>query len=235
MREIVLDTETTGLDPFDGHRILEIGCVELVGYVATGRVYHCYLNPDRDVPPDSTAVHGLTNAFLADKPRFGQQVDAFLEFLADAPLVIHNADFDLKFLNAELKSVGYKPLTNKVTDTVLVARKKFPGQPANLDALCRRFKIDLSERTLHGALLDSQLLAEVYLELMGGRQQGLALVDERSGDASSVTSAPSIAPVTRATRPARSFQVTADEQAAHEQMIASLGDQALWRQWGSNT
>lgn len=177
MREIVLDTETTGMDPVDGDRLVEIGCLELVNHLPTGRTYHQYINPERDVPAEAVAVHGLTSAFLSDKPTFGEIVGDFLDFIGDdSTLVIHNAAFDMKFLNAELKQFGFPSIEwKRVIDTLDMARRKFPGSPANLDALCRRFNIDNSNRTLHGALLDSELLAEVYMELMGGRQHGLGI------------------------------------------------------------
>lgn len=176
MREIVLDTETTGLDPHSGHRVVEIGCVELWNHLPTGNHFHVYLNPQRDMPQEAERVHGLSAEFLSDKPIFSSIADAFLEFLQDDPLIIHNAAFDMKFINAELERCGYPEIPmNRATDTVLMARKKFPGQPASLDALCKRFQIDLSARTKHGALLDSELLADVYLELLGGRQVRLVL------------------------------------------------------------
>lgn len=175
MREIVLDTETTGMEPADGDKIVEIGCLELENHLPTGRKLHLYLNPERDVPAGAVAVHGLTNEFLKDKPTFSEVVGDFLDFIGDdSRLVIHNAEFDMKFLNAELRALGFPSLDpRRALDTVMMARKKFPGSPANLDALCRRFGIDNTGRTLHGALLDSELLAEVYLELLGGRQRGL--------------------------------------------------------------
>ncbi len=176
MREIVLDTETTGLDPHSGHRVVEIGCVELWNHLPTGNHFHVYLNPQRDMPQEAFRVHGLSDEFLSDKPLFSTIADAFLEFLQTDPLVIHNASFDMKFINAELERIGYPEIPMKRTiDTVLMARKKFPGQPASLDALCKRFAIDLSARTKHGALLDSELLADVYMELLGGRQVKLHL------------------------------------------------------------
>ncbi|MFM9891076.1 MAG: DNA polymerase III subunit epsilon, partial [Rickettsiales bacterium] len=171
MREICLDTETTGLDPFSGHRIVEIGAVEMINQVRTGNHFHVYLNPERDMPREAENIHGLSISFLSDKPKFREVARSFLEFIGDDKLVIHNAAFDLKFLNAEL-DVARLPTIDaaRATDTVLIARKKFPGSPANLDALCKRFSIDTSARTKHGALLDAELLAEVYLELRGGRQ-----------------------------------------------------------------
>lgn len=174
MREIVLDTETTGLDPLQGDRIVEIGCVEIFNRLPTGNTYHCYFNPERDVPDEAARIHGLTNDFLADKPVFASEVDRFLSFIGDAPLVIHNAPFDMGFLNAELVRMGFRALPMaRAVDTLPMARRKFPGAPATLDALCKRFDVDLSDRSFHGALLDARLLAEVYLELCGGRQPDL--------------------------------------------------------------
>lgn len=177
MREIVFDTETTGFDPFEGHRIVEIGCVELINHVPTGRTYQQYINPERSMSEENIAVHGLTEEFLSDKPVFREIVDGFLDFIgSDSMLVAHNASFDIKFLNAELSWLGYPPLSqDRVVDTLILARKKFPGKTNNLDALCKRFQIDNSNRTFHGALLDSELLADVYLELLGGREPGLVL------------------------------------------------------------
>lgn len=176
MRQIVLDTETTGLDPKSGHRIVELGCVELVNLIPSGKDFHTYFNPERDVPDEVVRVHGLTEAFLSDHPVFAKRVDEFLDFIGDAPLVIHNAQFDMGFLNAELVRAGKAPLEmDRCIDTLLMARQKFPGSPASLDALCRRFGVDNSGRDKHGALLDSELLAGVYLELVGGRQPGLGL------------------------------------------------------------
>lgn len=230
MREIVLDTETTGFDPKAGHRVIEIGCLELINHIPTGRTYHQYLNPERDVPADAVAVHGLTEAFLKDKPVFSEVVDDFIAFLDGGPLVIHNAEFDLNFLNFELTRLGYKNLgDHAVIDTVIMARKMFPGQPANLDALCRRFKIDNSNRTYHGALLDSQLLAEVYLELKGGRQRGLDLtavsVSQTTLTQTGVTT------TDRVLRTPRVFTVPADEYEAHAKMVAGLGESAIWKKY----
>ena len=176
MREIVLDTETTGLDPQDGHRIVEIGAVELHNHVPTGNVYHQYINPLITMPDQAFAIHGLSDEFLSDKPKFSEIAKEFLDFIGSAKLVIHNAAFDIKFINAELKSIEEEEITfDRATDTLAIARKKFPGSPASLDSLCRRFKIDNSARVVHGALLDSQILAEVYLELVGGKQPDFAL------------------------------------------------------------
>jgi DNA polymerase-3 subunit epsilon len=221
MREIVLDTETTGLDPVAGHRVVELGCVELMNMVATGKTFHVYFNPEMIMPAGAQDIHGLSDEFLADKPLFADQADAFLEFIGDAQLVIHNATFDIGFLNAELARVGKPKLANPYVDTVSMARRKFPGQRASLDALCERFGIDNSSRTKHGALLDSELLAEVYLELSGGRQRDLGL-------------APEVAARARATgvaaanvRPARPHAASAAELAAHVEFLKKLSD-ALW-------
>ncbi len=220
MREIVLDTETTGLDPGQGHRVIEIGCVELLNHVPTGRTFHTYVNPERAVPTDAFAVHGLSDAFLRDKPIFAAVADGFLVFLGDSPLVIHNAAFDLGFLNAELVRLSRPPLpAGRAIDTVQLARRAFPGAPANLDALCKRFRIDVSERATHGALKDAKLLAMVYLELKGGRQPGLQLVSTRA--LAGTPSAP-------AARTPRLIAPTADEHAAHAAFIEGLPD-ALWR------
>lgn len=227
-REIVLDTETTGLDPADGHRLVEIGCLELINHLPTGNVFHTYLNPMRDVPPEASRVHGLTSEFLKNHPLFSEKVDGFIEFIADSTLVIHNAEFDMKFINAELKSSGFKPLPmSRVIDTLPMARQKFPGQPANLDALCRRFKVDNSERKFHGALLDSELLAEVYLELIGGRQHGLGLGRELMAQQSQVLNAK----IKRQKRPLRSFPPSEAEVVAHAGLIEKIKG-ALWRTAG---
>ena len=225
MREIVLDTETTGFDPAEGHRLVEIGCLELDNHLPTGRVFHTYLNPLRDVPAEATRVHGLTTAFLKNHPLFTEKVGDFLDFIGDATLVIHNAEFDLKFLHAELKSAGFaKALQkNEVIDTLLIARQKFPGQPANLDALCRRFKVDNSGRKFHGALLDSELLAEVYLELMGGRQHGLGLLSEQAA----LSSAQLNARIKRQKREQRSFPVSEQDSARHQAFLDKIKNH-LW-------
>lgn len=223
MREIVLDTETTGIDALNGDRVVEIGCVELLNHVSTGSHFHVYLNPERDMPAEAFAVHGLSTEFLKDKPLFSEKVSDFLDFIGDAQLVIHNASFDMGFLNAELARIGMKPLRNPVLDTVQVARRRFPGAPASLDALCRRFEIDNSNRTLHGALLDAQLLAEVYLELMGGRQPDLVLAGgpvNASGGA--------VAKVDRPFRPARPHAPSQEELAAHEAFLKGFKATPLW-------
>ena len=225
MREIVLDTETTGFDPESGDRIVEIGAVELWNHIATGKTYHQYINPLRDMPQEAFEVHGLSAEFLSDKPVFPAIAQAFLDFVGDARLVIHNASFDMKFLNAELGWVG-KPLIpmDRAIDTLLIARKKFPGSPASLDALCRRFGIDNSARTLHGALLDSEILAEVYLELIGGRQPdfGLATDSRAANGAGSDNWRPSPRPTPLPPR------ITEAERDAHAAFVAKLGDDALW-------
>ena len=224
MREIVMDTETTGLDPYDGHRIVEIGGVELHNHVPTGRTYHQYINPQRDMPQEAFNVHGISEEFLRDKPFFSDIAQAFLDFVGDAKLVIHNASFDMKFLNAELKWVG-KPLLpdNQALDTLAIARKRFPGSPASLDALCRRFGIDNSNRTLHGALLDSEILADVYLELIGGRQPDFALsadVPGSEGQSSAWRVPPRPSPL-----PAR---ITDAEKETHRAFVGAMGEKAIW-------
>jgi DNA polymerase-3 subunit epsilon len=218
MREIVIDSETTGLDPAQGHRIVEIGAIELVHHVPTGRHYHQYIDPERDMPDDAFRVHGLGADFLRDFPVFSAIVDAFLAFLEDSPLVIHNASFDLRFLNAELQQVG-RPLlpSSRAIDTLPMAQRKFPGAPANLDALCRRFGVDGSARKLHGALLDSELLAEVYLHLKGGRQVDLGLASRTASRAPSLQAEPR-------PRPYRRFTVPADELDAHAAFVAGINN-----------
>ena len=223
MREIVLDTETTGLDPLAGHRVVEVGCIELVNTVATGKTFHAYFNPEMLMPAGAQDVHGLSDEFLADKPRFGERVEALLEFIGDAQLVIHNAQFDIGFLNAELDRVGRSKLVNAYIDTVSMARKKFPGQRVSLDALCERFGVDNSSRTKHGALLDSELLAEVYLELTGGRQRDLGLAPEM---AARLVAGISLA-AGGTIRPARPHAPSANELAAHVAFLAKLSD-PLW-------
>lgn len=222
-REIVLDTETTGLDPYSGHRVVEIGCVELMGGLRTGAVFHCYLNPERDVPDEAFRVHGLSTEFLAGQGIFAEKVDDFLAFVADSPLVIHNAAFDMKFMNFELEKLGFAAMPmSRATDTVMIARKKFPGSPASLDALCKRFEIDLSSRTKHGALLDAELLADVYLELMGGRQAGFALDNLQAAGAAALAGGSDVG-----VREARVFPVAEEEAAAHQAMVAGL-KQPMW-------
>jgi len=222
MREIVLDTETTGLDPQAGHRVVEIGCIELVNLVATGRTFHVYFNPEMPMPAGAQDVHGLSDDFLADKPLFADKAAEFLEFLGDDQLVIHNAQFDIGFLNAELERAGHKKLSNPYIDTVSVARRKFPGQRASLDALCERLGIDNSNRVKHGALLDSELLAEVYLELSGGRQRDLGLAAEGTTTVSTTLVVANL-PV----RPARPHAPSEAELAAHAAFLKQISD-PLW-------
>jgi len=225
-REVVLDTETTGLDPNSGHRIVEIGCVEVVGGLRTGAVFHCYLNPEREVPDEAFRVHGLSTTFLKDKPIFSQKVDEFLEFIADDPLVIHNAGFDMRFINAELKNLGFSALPmERAIDTVLIARKKFPGSPASLDALCKRFAIDLSSRTKHGALLDAELLADVYMELLGGRQVTFHL-DAGKQETAKTTSE---VRTPRGALEPRDFSPASEELEAHAHMLSKL-KKPLWEE-----
>jgi DNA polymerase III subunit epsilon len=226
MREIVLDTETTGFEPGEGDRIVEIGAVELLRHVPTGRTFHKYINPQRTMPAEAFAVHGLGDAFLADKPLFKDVADEFLDFIGDAKLVIHNAAFDMKFLNAELGWL-HKPTLpmDRAVDTLAIARRKFPGSPASLDALCRRFGIDNSSRTLHGALLDSEILAEVYLELIGGRQPDFALAQGSSTQNTNGTDAWRITPRPAPLPP----RITPEESAAHKAFVDAMGDAAVWR------
>jgi len=221
MREIVLDTETTGLDPASGHRVVEIGGIEIVNFLPTGRHFHRYINPERAMPEEARAIHGLSDEFLAQHPLFAHIVEELLEFVDGARLVIHNAQFDMGFLNAELARLERASLANPVIDTVSMARRKFPGAPASLDALCKRFNIDNSQRALHGALLDAQLLAEVYMELSGGRQPGLELARQ------SAFSGDGLTPAAGAARPARPHAASDAELAAHEAFVATIKD-ALW-------
>ena len=227
MREIVLDTETTGLVPGDGHRVVEIGAVELFNHVPTGRVFHTYVNPEREVPEDALQVHGLTSAFLAEQPCFAEVVEEFLAFLdhdgnanqAPARLVIHNAEFDIAFLNSELARLGRPPLDGGygIINTLQIARQRFPGAPNSLDALCRRFSVDASVRTRHGALLDAELLAECYLGLIGGRQPDLGLV-------ATVATRRVTMVRQRVARPPRPHAPSDDELAAHMAFLAQLSN-----------
>lgn len=229
MREVVIDTETTGLEPADGHRLVEIGAIELINHMPSGRVFHSYINPERDMPAEALRVHGLTSAFLQDQPVFAEVADALLQFVfsdgddnhAPARLVIHNAAFDLAFLNAELQRLGRPLLGTDHVDTLLLARQRFPGASSSLDALCRRFGIDATARTRHGALLDSELLAEVYLALMGGRQPDLGLVPH-------VGAAVVVQVRERVARPARPHAPSAAELAAHEAFLEQLAN-PIWR------
>jgi DNA polymerase-3 subunit epsilon len=229
MREVVLDTETTGLDPVDGHRIVEIGCVELIDHFPTGRSLQLYLNPERPVPPESQKIHGLSDEFLADKPLFSAVVEDLLEFLGDAPLVIHNASFDIKFVNAELHRAGKPPIPiARAIDTIDIAKSKIPGARYSLDELCRRFGVDLTARTKHGALLDAELTAQIYLELVGGRQKKLLLapVDGDAGQMIEIrTARPRPEPLVLVISPA--------ELEAHAAFVAKeLGKDPVWN-WGA--
>ena len=226
MREIVLDTETTGFDPESGDRIVEIGAVELIRHMPTGRTFHKYINPERSMPEEARAVHGLDDNFLRDKPLFREISEEFLAFIGDDKLVIHNAAFDMKFLNAELGWIGAPiiPWENAI-DTLQMARRRFPGSPASLDALCRRFGIDNSSRTLHGALLDSEILAEVYLELIGGRQPDFALSSEQKTTVVETSGSWRAEPRKVPLRP----RLTQEESRAHDALIEMIGDLALWK------
>ncbi len=217
MREIVIDTETTGLDPASGHRVVEIAAVELMHHVPTGRRFHCYVNPERDMPADAFAVHGLDAEFLAGFPPFASIAEEFAAFIASDPLVAHNAEFDLAFLNAELQRAGRARLGGGIVDTLALARKRFPGSPASLDALCRRFAIDLSGREKHGAEIDCLLLAEVYIELLGGRQPGLDLAVGAAAAMAAIE-----APAYRPARPPRPHAPSDEELAAHAAMLATM-------------
>ena len=227
MREIVLDTETTGLDPLRGDRIVEIGCVEIFNRRPTGATYHCYINPQRSMPAEAFAVHGLSEEFLADKPTFPKVVNEFLNFIGDSPLVIHNANFDAAFLNAELERVKLPAIQrHRLVDTLIIARTKLPGAGNTLDQLCSRFGIDNSRRTKHGALLDSELLAEVYIELVEAKQSSLTLVEELPVHTGVGFDAP------RRQRPVPlAPRVTEEDRVAHRAFVATLGDKAFWREF----
>lgn len=229
MREVILDTETTGLDPNKGHRITEIGCVELIDHVPTGRVFQVYINPERDVPPEAQAICGLPTEFFFDKPKFNEVVESFLDFIQDDVLVIHNASFDIKFLNSELERAGKRLLSmDNTIDTLQIARKMFPGSPANLDALCKRFNVDLSKRDKHGALLDCQLLAEVYINLLGGKQSSLSFVLDKKDEISVSNSTNA-----QVNRPQRSFKVilpSNDELKAHDILINNMKE-PIWKKY----
>lgn len=228
MREIVLDTETTGLDPLRGDRLVEIGCVEMLNRMPTGQTYHVYINPERDMPAEAFAVHGLSAEFLSTKPLFHEVVDAFLEFIGDAPLVIHNASFDISFINAELDRIKRAAIPrDRLVDTLLLARRKHPGVSNRLDDLCSRYSIDNSRRTKHGALLDAELLAEVYVDLVGARQSQLLLASESEeirvsaiGDAPRRQRLVPLAP-----------RISDAEREAHRAFIATLGDKAIWNEF----
>ncbi len=227
-REIVLDTETTGLSPATGDRLVEIGCVELINHIPSGRHYHVYINPERSMPEEAFRVHGLSDDFLRDKPLFKAVAEDFLTFIGDAQLIIHNASFDMGFLNAELERIGRRPLTNPVLDTVMLAREKHPGARVSLDAMCKHYGIDNSRRTLHGALLDSEILAEVYLELIGGKQVSLALIAENRISGADAIAARVVARPRPNPLPPR---ISPQELAAHKAFVEKLGDEAIWAQY----
>ena len=229
MREIVFDTETTGFEPSDGHRIVEIGCVELMDHFPTGKSFQAYLNPERLVPIESQRVHGLSDEFLRDKPLFSAVAEEFLAFIGDAPLVIHNASFDIKFINAELDRVGHKPIPlARAIDTIDIAKRKFPGARCSLDELCRRFSVDLTARAKHGALLDAELTAQIYLELIGGRQRGLALAPAEIAAAAAQTPDSARALQRPSILPSR---LSEEELTLHAAFVAKeLGANAIWTQ-----
>jgi DNA polymerase-3 subunit epsilon len=226
VREIVLDTETTGLNPADGHRLLEIGAVEIVHQSTTGRFFHALINPERDIPEDAMRVHGHSAESLQDKPVFSGVVDDLLSFIDDAPIVIHNADFDLRFMNAELARAGRAQIgIERVVDTLALARKRHPGQPNSLDALCDRYGINRSRRTRHGALLDAEILVDVYLELTGGRQRSLIFAEDDPAAASDLIAFPLWH---REARRPRLSLIEPEEAAAHAQHVMALGEAAIW-------
>ena len=234
MREIVLDTETTGLSPQDGHRIIEIGALEMINYVSTGKTFHVYINPERPIDPDAMAVHGITDERVANEPVFADLVDDFLNFIGDDPMVIHNAPFDMGFINAELERCGKPSLPmDRAIDTLVMARKKFPGGQASLDALCRKFGIDNSHRDLHGAMIDTDLLAEVYVELLGGKQPGLTLALDRKTDnqiANDGAVASAASHEKSPARPPRPHHASPEEIAAHQAFIKTMKD-PLWGEY----
>ncbi len=225
MREIVLDTETTGLDPLRGDRLVEVGCIEIFNRMPTGQTFHRYINPERDMPAEALAVHGLTTEFLASKPLFAEIVDEFLEFIADAPLIIHNASFDVSFINAELDRIKRPAIArDRLVDTLLLARRKHPGVSIRLDDLCSRYSIDNSRRTKHGALLDAELLAEVYIDLIGARQSQLILASEtrdiRVGGVGEMPRRQRETPLLP--------RITEEDRLAHRAFVATLGDKPIW-------
>jgi len=228
MREFVMDTETTGLNANGGDRLVEIACVELSNFIPTGRVWHQYINPERDMPMDAYRVHGLSSQFLADKPRFAEIVEDFLQFVEDGRMIFHNATFDMGFINAELVRASLAPIPGeRIVDTLALARRKHPAGPNSLDALCKRYSVDNSARTRHGALLDAELLAEVYLQLIGGHQPGLDLSARRSGQSNGASAGPIIL---QRPEPLPANLAEA-EQAAHAAFIEELGEAAVWRQY----
>ena len=230
MREIIFDTETTGFDPDTGDRLVEMGCIEMVGLVPTGAVFHAYYNPERAMPKSAEEIHGLSEQFLSNKPLFAESVDDLLDFLGDAPLVAHNATFDFRFLNAELRRAGRDPIgTDRMIDTLAIARTQFPGAKHSLDALCTRFGIDRSHRTKHGALLDAELLAQLYIELRGGKQIGLGLTAAANDDTGGLTLGQGANMHDRPFRAPRPHAASAEEKARHRDFIATLSN-PLWDQ-----
>jgi DNA polymerase-3 subunit epsilon len=228
LREIVLDTETTGLDPYQGHRLIEIGCIELLNRIPSGQTFHCFVNPERDVPAEAFAIHGISTDQLKDKPLFAEVADDLLAFIGEAPLVAHNAMFDLGFLNAELERAGKGPVAReRLVDTLLLARRRHPGGSNRLDDLCARYGIDNSRRTKHGALLDAELLAEVYLELIGARQAQLGLTDTGEAALGQRTRVAVVHIRTIVLIP----RLTEDELVAHTAFVATLGEGAIWREY----
>lgn len=229
MREIVFDTETTGLDPKTGDRLVEIGLIELVNHIPTAHSFHRYVNPERSMPAEAQRIHGLDDAFLSDKPLFSAVAGELIDFIGDATLIAHNSKFDMGFLNFELARVGHSAIPDqRVIDTLMLARRRHPAGPNSLDALCNRYQIDTSRRTFHGALLDAELLAEVYIELIGGRQAALVLGEEPE--------APTLAVASRAAKPGerqepRRFNLEASELAAHRSFVETLGDKAIWNDY----
>jgi DNA polymerase-3 subunit epsilon len=234
VREIVFDTETTGLDPLRGDRLVEIGCIELFNHLPTGRHHHVYINPERDMPPEAFRVHGLSAEFLADKPLFAVVAGEFAEFIGDAKLIAHNANFDMGFINAEFARLGLPTIGNeRVIDTLALARRKHPMGPNSLDALCSRYGIDTTKRTLHGALIDAQLLAEVYLELIGGRQPDLVLVTEVAVE--TVEAGPVVASPASARPAPLAARISDDEREAHRLFVEKIGGGAFWHQYAEES
>ena len=228
MREICFDTETTGLDPKDGHKVIEIACVELVDKVKTGNFYHVYINPRRNIPAEATNIHGITDEFVKDKPIFAHEAQKFLDFIGDAKLVAHNAAFDMRFLNHELKLTGFDIITNEVVDSLQIARRKFPGSPNSLDALCKRFNIDLSKRTKHGALLDTELLCDVYVELMGGLQSGFGFDAKKEEASKAAAIATQTEYENRKAVTERNFPISSEDEELHKKFILDNFKDNLW-------
>lgn len=224
MREIILDTETTGLDPFDGHKIIEIGCIEMVNKVKTGKFFHTYINPSRDVPKTAYEIHGISTEFLQDKKSFKEIADEFISFIRDSTLVIHNARFDLKFLNKELDYIDYTDLSGyKIVDTLMLARKMFPGSPASLDALCKRYNVDLSKREKHGALLDAELLADVYIQLTGGHQTKMNFTEQDQNNSLTQNK------IAKKFKEPRKFEISEEEVKEHLKLMTKINN-PIWQE-----